>query len=390
MLFANAPMGVARFSRQGTITEMNAAMERILGDVRPDSLSLRDLLDPADQPEADRMLHEMMAGERNSFQVEHTLLGGGPTTWVKWTAWQVAAANGEKEYNLLVAEDTTANRRAEWRLRQAEKLETVGRMTSSIAHDFNNLVTAILLYCDLLLAETRPGTLIRKHVDELRAAGLQATGVVKQLLNAVHPHDSAPCPLQLNEIIQSVRNLLVRLIGENNTLHFNLDPELGLVKIKPAQVQQIVLNLVLNARDSMPDGGQISVETSNCELQIVTPRTITEPGFRDGMPAALPCAVVVITDNGCGMDAETREHMFDPFFTTKSPDHGTGLGLTTVYDIVTSTGGLIYVDSAPGRGTRVTVLLPLFRAADGQSANQAIQTQSNEGALPHLEKECTP
>ena len=242
----------------------------------------------------------------------------------------------------------------------------------------------------MLLAETSPGTRIRQYVEEIRAAGLQATGVVKQLLTAARPQDSPPCPLQLNEIIQGVRNLLFRLIGANKTLHLNLDPDLGLVRMKPGHVQQILLNLVLNARDAVPDGGQISLETSNCELQIVTPRTITGPGFRDGMPSALPCAVVVVTDNGCGMDADTREHMFEPFFTTKSPDNGTGLGLTTVYDIVTGSGGLIYVDSAPRRGTRVTVLLPLFHAAAGQSCNQAIQTQSNEGAIPQLEKEFTP
>ena len=199
LLFAHAPMGVARFSRQGVLTEMNAAMERILGDVRPSSLSLHDLLDPADQPEADRMLHEMMAGERNSFQVEHRLFGaGGRTTWVRWTAWQVPDANGESEYSLLVAEDTTADRRAEWRLRQAERLETVGRMAGGIAHDFNNLVTGVLLYCDLLLAETRPGTRVHKYVEEIRGAGLQAAGVVKQLLASARPQDSPPCPLQLN------------------------------------------------------------------------------------------------------------------------------------------------------------------------------------------------
>lgn len=391
-LFAKAPVGVARFSRQGTITEMNPAMQRILRDVPPSSLSFRGLFDPSDQAEADRMLHQMIAGERDCFQMEHVLSGaGGKATWVRWTAWQVPDANGESTYSLLFAEDTTANRLAQGqRARQAERLETLGRIAGGLAHDFNNLVAGVLLYCDLLLAETRPAPRMRRYVDEIRAAALQAASLVKQLLAAARPQDSPPCPLHLNEIVQSVRNLLVRLIGANKKLHLNLDPDLGLVRMKPGHVQQILLNLVLNARDAVPDGGRISIETSNCELQVVTPRTISEPGFRDGMPVALPCAVVVVTDNGCGMDSETKDHMFEPFFTTKSPDHGTGLGLTTVYDIVTGSGGLIFVDTAPRLGTRVTVMLPLFQPAARPTGDQANSTQRNEGATPQTEKELTP
>ncbi|MBZ5682570.1 MAG: PAS domain S-box protein [Acidobacteriia bacterium] len=390
-LFTNAPMGFAKCSQQGTITEMNPAMEQMLGYGVPQCPSLSDLLGPADHAETDQLLRQMVAGERISFQVEHPLLDRvGSSTWVKWTAWQVPAANGESEYTLLVAEDTTANRQAERRLRQAEKLETVGRMAGSIAHDFNNLVTGVLLYCDLLLAEMHPGTRSRKYVEEIRTAGLQATGVVKQLLAAARPQESPACPLLLNDIIEGTRNLLVRLVGENKTLRLSLDPDLGLVRMKPAQVQQILLNLVLNARDAVPEGGQISIETSNCAVQIVSADGSDETGCHDGMPAALPCAVVVVTDNGTGMDTETKEHMFDPFFTTKTPDQGTGLGLTTVHDIVTSSGGLIHVDSAPGRGTRVTVLLPLVPETAGQSRPHAIRTPGNEGAPPQLEKEFIP
>ena len=377
-LFANAPMGFARFSREGIITEMNPAMEQILGNDRGNSPSLCDLLDRAERIPPGELLRELTTGERTSFQVEHPLFAGsGSTAWVKWTAWRVPAANGESECNLLVAEDTTASRRAEWRLRQAQTLETVGRMTGSIAHDFNNLVTGILLYCDLLLGEMDAETRLRKYAQEIRAAGLQATGLVKQLLAAARPQDSPPHPIALNEVIRGMRNLLVRLVGVNKALRLHLDPDLGEVKMKPAHVQQILLNLVLNARDAIPDGGQISVETRKCQVQIVTSPGSTESGSPDGMPAALPCAVVVVADNGSGMDAETKEHMFEPFFTTKTSDCGTGLGLTTVHDIVTSNGGLIYVDSAPGRGARVTVLLPLF-GRDDESHKQALQ-RINEG-----------
>jgi two-component system cell cycle sensor histidine kinase/response regulator CckA len=172
-----------------------------------------------------------------------------------------------------------------------------------------------------------------------------------------------------------MRNLLVRLIGENIDLQFHLDPNLGLIKMDPTQSQQILLNLVLNARDAMPGGGHISVETSNCKVQV-----LAESNLAATSPTALPCALFVVADNGSGMDAVTRAHLFEAFFTTKT-GKGTGLGLATVYDIVTSNGGLIHVDSAPLCGTRVSVLLPLVPATIFDSGNA--HDLSPEGNQPY-------
>lgn len=238
-------------------------------------------------------------------------------------------------------------------LLQAERLEAVGRLAGGVAHDFNNLLTGILLYCDLLMGSIEPTHRARKYADEIRKAGMQASGLVRQLLSITRPPNFQPRLLSLNEIAESMRNLLARLMGENIELRFCLDPNLGLIKMDPTEVQQILLNLVLNARDAMPHGGVISVETRNCKIQ-----ALTESALGPSTQACLPCALFTVQDNGSGMDDVTRAHMFEPFFTTKA-GKGTGLGLATVHNIVTSNGGLIHVQSAPAHGTRVSVLLPL-------------------------------
>lgn len=241
-------------------------------------------------------------------------------------------------------------------LLQAERLEAVGRLAGGVAHDFNNLLTGILLYCDLLMASIEPSHRARKYADEIRKAGMQASGLVRQLLSITRPPNFQPRLLSLNEIAEGMRNLLARLMGENIELKFCLDPNLGLIKMDPTEVQQILLNLVLNARDAMPHGGVISVETHNCEIQALA-ESVLGPSTR----ACLPCALFTVQDNGSGMEESIRAHMFEPFFTTKA-GKGTGLGLATVHNIVTSNGGLIHVQSAPARGTRVSVLLPLDQA----------------------------
>src|SRR5579864_1573311 len=357
-LFDCAPLGLARCQRQGTVTALNPALEQMLGS-RPNlpaALCFGDLIHPQDRPEGERFFRELFERQRDNFQLDSKADGdnGRP---LRWTGWRVPGANGEPDFALVLAEDALHDQQVAQRLRQAEKLEAVGRLAGGVAHDFNNLLTGVLLYCDLLMAHLEPNHRVRKYAEEIRKAGMQATGLVRQLLAVARPTSSEPRLLSLNEIAEGMRNLLVRLIGENIDLRFHLDLNLGLVKMDPTQAQQILLNLVLNARDAMPGGGQITVETTNCKVQV-----LPETDHETSRPASLPCALFVVADNGSGMDAATHAHLFEAFFTTKA-SKGTGLGLATVYDIVTSNGGLIHVDSAPACGTRVSVLLPLVPEA---------------------------
>ena len=373
---------------------MNPALEQILGGGKRYPL-LGEFLAGEHRSETEQLFREMEEGKRDSFQIEHPVSGASrDTQWVRWTVWRVDGWGGELDFALLVAEDTTAIHCFDERLSQAGKLEAVGRMAGGIAHDFNNLLTGVLLYCDLLLGEMDAGTRLRGYVEQIRSAGLQASGVVAQLLATVRPHEMASVPLSLNQVIEGMRELLLRLIGENNSLDLRLAGELGLVKIQPAQAQQIFLNLVLNARDAMPKGGQITVETGNCKVQVLRESCLGESAVdqvarAEKAPAFLKCALLVVSDNGTGMSAATRERAFEEFFTTKEPHRGTGLGLATVHEIVTSIGGLIHLDSAPGRGTRVTILLPLLRGA-GPSCCEGFEQENTEGEFPKQEKETTP
>jgi two-component system, cell cycle sensor histidine kinase and response regulator CckA len=260
---------------------------------------------------------------------------------------------------------------AEQPSRRAESLESVGRLTGGVAHDFNNLLTGVLLYCDLLLANLEPAHRARRYAEEIRNAGVQAAGLVRELMTVARPASGEAVPICLNDIVERLRNLLERLIGENVELNFRLDPNLGLIRMAPAQARQILLNLVLNARDAMPGGGQIRVETSNCRLQLLAERPAEASDA-----ASIPCVLFVVSDNGSGMDAKTRARLFEAFFTTKEAGKGTGLGLANVHDIVTGHGGLIHVESAPGRGTRVAVILPLG-------------CRENAGLTPTVPKEVT-
>jgi PAS domain S-box-containing protein len=350
----HAPFGLAQCQRDGNIIALNPALEQMLGGgtTIAGTRGFADLVHAQDRGQAQRLLGELFERQRDSFRIDSQCAGASNRP-VRWTAWLVPGTNGVADYALVLAEENPRNHEAEQRLRQAEKLEAVGRLAGGVAHDFNNLLTGVLLYCDLLMANLEPCHRVRKYAEEIRKAGMQATGLVRQLLAVARPTSSEPRLLSLNEIAEGMRNLLVRLIGENIELKFELDSNLGLVKMDPTQAQQILLNLVLNARDAMPGGGQITVETSNCRVQV-----FPETHLGSNSSASLPCALFVVADNGSGMDAATRTHLFEAFFTTKA-GKGTGLGLATVHDIVTSNGGLIYVDSAPACGTRVSVLLPL-------------------------------
>jgi signal transduction histidine kinase len=262
---------------------------------------------------------------------------------------------------------------AEESLLQTQRWEAVGRLAGGVVHDFNNLLTGVMLYCDLLLSSLDARDRRRRYAEEIRSAIVQGTGLVKQLLVFARPQVTSVRALSLNQIARGMQDLLTRLIGENIALELHLDPELGAITIDQAQAQQVLLNLVLNARDAMPNGGRITVETSNSRFQPVTKTTVS-----NGLPA-FPCVLLVVGDNGHGMDAVTREHLFEPFFTTKNAGQGTGLGLTTVRSIVTTNRGLIHFESEPGRGTRVMILLP--RASQPAASGLLDTTNPDSGAL---------
>jgi len=394
LLFESAPLGMAQCTHRGIITAVNPAWQRMhgcgsettpaLSTTAPSSTdrSFTDLIPAEDRSESLRLFQEMIKGEREGFQLEHQLFkSDGSAAWLRWVAWRVPGAHGEAARGLVVAEDITDHRYTEHRLRQAERLESVGRLAGGVAHDFNNLLTGVLLYCDLLLAELDAGNSLRRYVEEIRGAGMQAAGLVQQLLTVTRPQNGAPHLLSLNAVAQQMRDLLSRLIGENIELCFHLDPNLGLVRMDTTRAQQILLNLVLNARDAVTEGGRIVVETSNSKMQIFESMLGNHSG------PTLPCAMFVVSDNGKGMDADTQKRLFEAFFTTKIAGSGTGLGLAIVHDIVTGAGGLIHVDSGPGCGTRITVLLPLVTGATLQlSAQEAAKVKIEGEHLQHEEE----
>jgi two-component system cell cycle sensor histidine kinase/response regulator CckA len=258
---------------------------------------------------------------------------------------------GGRRANLVLARDVTEQRRLEAQLRQAQKMEAVGQLAGGIAHDFNNLLTAILGSAQLALREVDRSHPVREDLEEIRRAGLRAADLTRQLLAYSRRQVVAPRVIDVNENVRALDSMLRRLIREDIALVFDLAAHPLTVRSDPGQLEQVVLNLVVNARDALPDGGRITVRTTSVTLDAHQP---------DNTPAAPPGPYVqlAVIDNGTGLSPEARTHLFEPFFTTKERGKGTGLGLATVYGIVKQNNGFIYVDSLPGAGTTVRVYLP--------------------------------
>ncbi|HEX6104422.1 MAG TPA: PAS domain S-box protein [Gemmatimonadales bacterium] len=249
-----------------------------------------------------------------------------------------------------------ALRRSEQQLRQAQKMEAVGRLAGGIAHDFNNLLTGILSYCDLILQEVHGGDPIRADLEQIRHAGLRAAALTRQLLAFSRRQVLQPRVLSLNSTVFEVDGMLRRLLGADVTLETELEPGLWYVLADPGQIEQVLMNLVVNARDAMPVGGRVRIATSNRR----------SPAAGDSQPNGIRpgnYVTVAVTDTGIDMDGPTQARIFEPFFTTKDPGKGTGLGLSTVYGIVQQSGGHVAVESAPGQGATFTVFLPRYEGS---------------------------
>ncbi|MBX3411360.1 MAG: response regulator [Pirellulales bacterium] len=353
-LFENDMTGVFIADDEGKLIATNPAFRRMFGFSNDESLygaSLCDLL----EDEGDRwtLAEALRRGESISLrQLRCRRADGAPLT-VRANLVTTCDTAGQLERLLGYVLDETQLHLLEDQYRQSQKMEALGRLAGGVAHDFNNMLTIILGYCDVLGEELSLGQPGRNSVLEIDSAARRAASLTKQLLAFSRQQVLRPQVVDLNGVAQGIHGMLQRVIGEDVSLALSLDNAALSILADPGQLEQVLMNLAINARDAMPQGGL---------LEIVTRRLEICEGSADVRFPELPqghYATLSVTDTGCGMDEATRSRMFEPFFTTKELGHGTGLGLATVYGIVAQSGGRIHVASEMGHGTSFTLAFPL-------------------------------
>jgi PAS domain S-box-containing protein len=317
--------------------------------LKPDQLvgtSLLNYFESAEQTFLPIAAHRRaVAGEATTFHLEWKGVS------LACHAEPLRDAAGALQGAICMSLDITDRKQLEEQLRQAQKMEAVGRLAGGIAHDFNNLLMVIQGYADLLAERVTAGDPLRRNAEQIQMAAQRATSLTRQLLAFSRKQMLAPKVLNIQTVVSDMEKILRRLIGEDVALDTSSAPDLWLIKADRSQIEQVILNLAVNARDAMPQGGRLTIETANVELDssYAHPPAVLAPG---------QYVMLAVTDNGCGMDSETQAHIFEPFFTTKEKGKGTGLGLATVYGIVKQSGGYVWVYSEPGRGTSFKIYLP--------------------------------
>jgi two-component system cell cycle sensor histidine kinase/response regulator CckA len=343
-------------------------------------MSLLDYFETADQTFLPIAAHRRaVAGEPMTFHVEWK--SGSYACHVE----PLRDSDGQVSGAICMSLDITDRKQLEEQLRQAQKMEAVGRLAGGIAHDFNNLLMVIQGYGDLLVERLPSGDPLHRNAEQIQMAAQRASSLTRQLLAFSRKQMLAPKILNVQSVVGDMEKILRRLIGEDIQLETSSAPDLGLVKADRSQIEQVILNLAVNARDAMPQGGRLTIETANVELDASYshPPAVLSPGRY---------VMLAVTDNGCGMDAETQTHVFEPFFTTKEKGKGTGLGLATVYGVVKQSGGYVWVYSEPGRGTSFKIYLPRIQETavpggrDGKSDMRTPQRGSETILLVEDEK----
>ena len=346
--------------RDGKVLFANNSAARTFGVAQAEimvGLKLADLADPASRELVEHRVHRLNNGE--SLEVaEHRFrrLDGSGSIDLEASSQPIPFGDGFAA--LTVARDVTERKRLEAELRHSQRMESVGRLAGGVAHDFNNLLTIIISYGQLLLAELEPGAITREYAQETLDAAGRAAALTRQLLTFSRKQVLQAKPLRLDTVVEGTEKLLRRLLGPDIVFITRLDPRSGIVLADPTQLDQVIVNLAVNARDAMPNGGRLVIETG---ALVTTGSEVRWPALAAGGYATL-----TVSDTGTGMDATVRSHVFDPFYTTKDESRGTGLGLATVYGIVTQAGGSIFVESTVGVGTQFTIFLPQRGAADEQ------------------------
>jgi len=371
-LLEQAPDGILAVDLDGRIVLVNSRIEDMFGYDRQELLGQEvELLVPS-------RIRQKHVNDRRDYtanpyvrRLEDLLLVGRKKDGTEFPA-RVSLSPVVTSQGTLIScfvRDVTRMQQIEKRLAQIQKMETIGHLAGGIAHDFNNLLTIINGHAEALFGSLRADFRACQRVQEIAKAGDKAAQLTRQLLAFSRQQILRPRVLNLNDLVSDFQRMLGRLIGEDITLVTKLSPDLRQVKADPGQIEQVLMNLAVNARDAMPRGGCLTIETANAELDESYART--HPEAKPGRYALL-----AVNDTGCGMDKETLARIFEPFFTTKEPGKGTGLGLAVVYGIVKQSGGFISVRSEPGHGTSLTIYLPI--------------TEELSSPPPPLYSMCTP
>jgi PAS domain S-box-containing protein len=396
--FDSAAVGMALVAPIGRLFQVNRALCEMLGYTEGELLAanLRDLIHPDDCPAALASERELLAGALPSSQCERRYRHKrGGVIWALAASTLLRDAANQPLHFITQIQDITGRKQAEDALRQSEeqlrqvqKMEAVGRLAGGIAHDFNNLVTVMTGYSALLTQKIGPEDPLRHDVEEIQKSAERAAALTRQLLAFSRKQVRNPRPLDLNAVLTGMDGMLRRIIGEDIEMRITSDPQLGQVRADPGQVEQVIMNLVVNARDAMPRGGKLTIETQRVEL---------ETEYADAYPAipAGTYARVAVTDTGTGMTPLVKAHLFEPFFTTKGLGKGTGLGLATCYGIIRQSNGHIHVYTEPECGSTFKIYLPAVAEAvpvqvsrpepiKAQTGTECILLAEDEEALREL------
>ncbi len=357
--------------REGKIAEFNRAAQKTFGYEPVEVLEQPITLLFADKQEGERILQKTLEDGKSSAQIL-SVRKNGEHFPASFSTSVIKNDRGEVQGIVGTARDITEQLNLEAQLRHAQKMDSIGQLAAGVAHDFNNILTVIQGYASLLLTNKTLAPEISEPLHEISAAGEHAASLTRQLLTFSRKQTIQPRSLDLNAVIQNVTKMLTRLLGEDIDLKVENKESLPLIHADPGMLEQIIINLAVNARDAMPDGGQIRVSTDAVEVN---------DSYVQQRPQARPGSFVSlsIADDGSGMDAATVARIFEPFFTTKEPGKGTGLGLATVYGIVQSHCGWIEVSSALGQGTTFEVFFPLAENADSKNNNHLLNDQQCHG-----------
>jgi two-component system cell cycle sensor histidine kinase/response regulator CckA len=353
-----APYGIFRANLGGKLLLANAALQKMLGyDSRRELLAVNLATGIYRHRAEYKKISEVLLREQRlqDVEVEWKRKDGAFLT-VRCSGGHVHVRDENSTYIELFAEDVTQQRILERQLRMAHKMESVGRLSGGIAHDFNNLLGVIIGYVQVLKRGIAPADPAQEYAEEIEKASRRAVSLTKQLLAFSRQQVMEPVVLNLNALMSDMEKMLPRLIGEDIQLDLGLGANIGHVKADLGQIEQVIMNLAVNAQDAMPDGGKLAIRTENVELDAAFVRE--HAGSQAG-----PCVMLEVTDTGTGIDTEIQAQIFEPFFTTKERDKGTGLGLATVYGIVKQSNGYIAVESEIGKGCSFRIYLPRIEQA---------------------------